>query len=99
MCLTSATSASTHMAIGVPKGYAAMGCSMQRLPGGATAVVHSLQRPCLTNVLSDEPDMPGCAMSEVNPVLVPCLLISANICMPCARNTSKNCCHAQFSLG
>lgn len=70
VCLTSATSASTHMAIGAPKGYAAMGCSMQRLPGGATAVVHSLQRPCLTNVLSNEPDMPSCAMSEVNPVLV-----------------------------
>ena len=76
MCLTSATSASPHMAMGAPKGYAAMGCSMQRLPGGATAVIHSLQRPCLTNVLSDEPNMPGCAMSEASSVPVLCQMAS-----------------------
>lgn len=48
-----------------PKGYLAVGSSMQKLPGGATAVLHSLQQPNLTSVLQDEPDMTGGAMSEV----------------------------------
>ncbi len=48
-----------------PKGYLAMGSSMQKLPGGAMAVLHSLQQPSLTSVLQDEPDMAGCATSEV----------------------------------
>ncbi len=53
-----------------PKGYLAMGSSMQKLPGGATAVVHSLQQPDLSSVLSDEPDMTGCGTSEVSLLLL-----------------------------
>ena len=48
-----------------PEGYLAVGSSMQKLPGGAMAVLHSLQQPNLTSVLQDEPDMTGGAMSEV----------------------------------
>ena len=67
VCLTSATSGSAHMGMVPPKGYLAMGSSMQKLPGGAMAVLHSLQLPNLTSVLQDEPDMAGCATSEVRP--------------------------------
>ena len=66
VCLTSATSAGAHLSMGPPGGYSAMGSSMQKLPGGATAVVQSLQRPDLASVLCDEPDMPEQAMSEVS---------------------------------
>ena len=54
-----------------PKGYLAVGSSMQKLPGGAMAVLHSLQQPNLTSVLQDEPDMAGCATSDVRLSLAP----------------------------
>ena len=53
------------MGMGPPQGYLAVGSSMQKLPGGMMAVLHSLQHPNLTSVLQDEPDMAGCATLEV----------------------------------
>ena len=71
-----------------PKGYLAMGSSMQKLPGGATAVVHSLQQPDLSSVLSDEPDMTGCGTSEVSlPTSVYLFTGSENV-----RAGSSSCC-------
>ena len=65
VCLTSAAASSAHPSMPAPKGYTALGSSVQKLPGGATAVVHSLQLPELGSVLTDEPDIAGQAMSEV----------------------------------
>ena len=59
-----------------PKGYLAVGSSMQKLPGGAMAVLHSLQQPNLTSVLQDEPDMAGCATSDVR----------LSLCIPAERS-------------
>ena len=72
MCLTSAAAPSAHLSMPAPKGYTALGSSVQRLPGGATAVVHSLQLPKLGSVLADEPGFAGQAMSEVRAHLVFC---------------------------
>ena len=60
---------------------------MQKLPGGATAVVHSLQLPELGSVLTDEPDVAGRAMSEVRAHSVFCAPrqsshLQAAICKP-----------------
>ncbi len=65
VCLTSAAASSAHLSMPAPKGYTALGSSVQRLPGGATAVVHSLLLPKLGSVLTNEPDLAGQAMSEV----------------------------------
>ena len=65
VCLTSAAASSAHSSMPAPKGYTALGSSLQKLPGDATAVVHSLQLPELGSVLTDEPDIAGQAMSEV----------------------------------
>ena len=65
VCLTSAAASSAHLSMPAPKGYTALGSSVQKLPDGATAVMHSLQLPELGSVLTDEPDLAGQAMSEV----------------------------------
>lgn len=65
VCLTSAAASPAQLSMSAPKGYTALGSSVQKLPGGATIVVHSLQLPELGSVLTDEPDVTGRAMSEV----------------------------------
>ena len=72
MCLTSAAALSAHLSMPAPKGYTALGSSVQKLPGGATAVVHSLQLPVLGSVLTDEPDIAGQTMSEVRAYSASC---------------------------
>ena len=72
VCLTSAAASSAHPSMPAPKGYTALGSSVQKLPGGAMAVVHSLQLPELGSVLTDKPDIAGQAMSEVRALSALC---------------------------
>ena len=72
VCLTAAAASPAHLSMSAPKGYTALGSSVQKLPGGATAIVQSLQLPKLGSVLTDEPDVAGRAMSEVRAHVVCC---------------------------